>query len=113
MKKTFLVILAVAMAVMLVSCTMPWNSIVGTWVNQNTVLGVVTETGYVFNEDGTGSRNVVLDVDFTYTVDGDSLTITYEVLGIEYTEEYTFKISGNTLTLTDDSGDTTTFEKAS
>ena len=40
----------------------------------------------------------------TYEVSGNSLTITYEVLGYETTLEYTFEVNGDTLTMTDTDG---------
>ncbi len=113
MKRAFAIILVVVMTtVMLSSCTLPWQSVVGTWKREETILGVVTETTYVFNEDGTGTMTLVLDFDFTYTIEGNQLTITTTTLGIESSEVYTYKRSGNTLTLTNDS-ETITLEKVS
>ena len=98
--------------VLTVSCGAA-ERIVGTWKNQNTVLGVVVETTYVFNEDGTGSIGALLDIpiNMTYVVEKDVLTITYNTLGVETIIEYTVAFSGETLTLTNDS-ETITLKKA-
>ncbi len=97
MKKRIIAVLAAVMLFVLTSCS---QSVVGEWKSHSSVLGVVTETEWTFNEDGTGEKDNVLKVDFTYTVDGDKLQITTDPLGIKLTEEYTFKIKGNKLTLT-------------
>jgi len=110
MKKTILALLIVAILV-LCACSVEL-AIVGTWKNQTTVLGVVTETIYTFNDDGTGSKKTVLETDFTYEVSGDKLTITTSVLGIESTEEYTVDVSWNELTLRSEE-ETITLEKVS
>lgn len=75
-------------------------AIIGTWKSQKTVLGVVTETVYVFNEDGTGSRKTVWETEFTYSLTDEKLLITTSTLGIETTEEYTYDFDGKKLMLT-------------
>ena len=74
-------------------------SIVGTWKSQKTILGVITETTYMFREDGTGNRKGVLETDFTYELDGDQLRLTFEVLSIKTVEEYAYDFEGDVLTL--------------
>ena len=80
--------------------------IVGTWsYQQTTLLNVVTERTYVFREDGTGSAPVldgITNVDMTYTLSGDQLTITKGELldSIAGVEVYTIKFGVNKLTLT-------------
>lgn len=86
----------------LCACTAPETSIVGTWKNQSTILGVVTETVYTFNEDGTGTKSNVLDIGFTYSFSEEKLLITTSTLGIENTEEYDYKFNGSKLVLTGD-----------
>ncbi len=103
MKRTVIALLTIVMILMVVACSAPEKSIVGTWKSQNTFLGVVTETKYVFNEDGTGTKSTVLDVDFTYTIAEDKLTITTVTLGIESKDEYSFQFKDNKLILTNDS----------
>ncbi len=104
MKKVFSLVL------ILVGCSAQ-QRIVGTWTSQKTVLGVVTQTQYVFREDGTGIRTTLLDVDFTYTVEGEKLYITTEVLGIESKEEYIIEFKGDSLILMGQ-GETVVLEKA-
>lgn len=112
MRKIIVSVLAVMMALVLCSCVSPEKSIVGTWKSQNTVLGIVTETTYIFNEDGSGKLSNVLDIDFTYSFSEDKLLITTSALGIENTTEYSFAFDGNKLVLTSDS-DTIELEKVS
>lgn len=90
------------------SCSSNEKSIIGKWTSQESFLGVVTETVYQFNEDGTGTMSTKLGVGIAmnYTISDNSLTITSNVLGLENTKVYTFTIEGNTLTLID--GDNTT-----
>ncbi|MBQ5712244.1 MAG: hypothetical protein IIV61_06490 [Oscillospiraceae bacterium] len=103
MKKAVAVVLLVAIVLGLCACTLAEKMILGTWKTQNKVLGLETEVSYTFKEDGTGVRSGVLDMDFTYTMDGDRLTITTSVLGVDVDEEYTFQISGKELVLTRES----------
>ena len=95
MKKT-LRLVAVALLLMqlvlVVGCATNEEKIVGTWTRQETGLfGIVTEVSYTFNEDGTGKG--VLGADFTYTVDGDTVTIVYTLLdSIEVSNETFMKV---------------------
>ena len=102
MKKIFTVVLTLVIILNLCACASPSKAIIGTWKSQTTVLGVVTETSYTFNEDGTGEKTTVLDVPFTYTISKDKLIITTTVLGISTSEEYSFDFSGNKLVLSGD-----------
>lgn len=108
MKKTILTLLIVVMLA-LIGCSAE-HTIIGTWTNQTTILGIDAETTYVFREDGTGSKKTILETDFTYEISGDKLTITTSVLGIESTDEYTVDVSWNELKLTD-GDETLIFEK--
>lgn len=100
MRKILAVALLIVMLLGLCACTALEKSIVGTWKNQSTVLGIVTETIYTFNEDGTGSKTNIVSVSFTYSFSEEKLLITTSTLGIENTEEYTFDFKGNKLVLT-------------
>lgn len=93
---------------MITACSSPEKAIIGIWKGQNTVLGIVTENVYKFYEDGTGTISTVLGIEneSVYSIDGDKLWLTISVLGIDTYNVYTFKINGDTLTLTDDSGTT-------
>ena len=112
MKKAKALLALLTVSVLLFSaCTalLP-KMIVGEWTKTNTVLGVVTETKYVFNEDGTGTMPAVLgfDIPMTYTIEEDVLEIkitTPELVeemveGIS-TQTYTIQINGDKLILKD------------
>lgn len=99
MRKMLACLLVVVIVIGLCSCAAPEKSIVGTWKNQTTVLGIVTETTYTFNEDGTGIISNVLDISFTYSCYSEKLLITTSVLGIENTETYSYDFNGDKLLL--------------
>jgi len=99
MKVRSCIALVLVVACLLCACGVSQRSLVGTWKYQQTVLGVVTETTYVFNEDGTGTVKNIVDVDFTYTLTDDQLTITTTVLGISGTETYTVSFDGGKLVM--------------
>ena len=86
------------------------NLIVGSWsYQQTTILNVVTERTYTFREDGTGSAPVldgITNVDMTYTLSGDQLTINRGELidSLAGAEIYTVKFGVNTMTLTSADG---------
>lgn len=102
MKKIVAFMLVTVIALSLFACAAPEKAIVGSWKTQSKVLDSVTiETTYTFNEDGTGSLSNVIDIAFTYSIEGDKLSITTTTLGIENTEEYFFDLQGSKLTLTD------------
>ena len=111
MKKAISIVLVVLMLVcVLTSCGT--GKLVGTWTRQYTVLGVVTEDKFVFNEDGTGTMTTVLgiDLDITYTAEDGKLVVTFNTLGIETNVEYTYKFEKGNLLLTSE-GETLEFEK--
>ncbi len=110
MKKIAILSMIVILFCSLWSCASPEKAIIGSWVERKTVLGVVTETTYTFNEDSSGKITNVVDVNFSYTISDDKLLITTKVLGIEDTEEYSFAFDGDTLTLTGN-GETVSLEK--
>lgn len=98
MKK--LIAMTLVLVCLLCACAAPADKIVGTWKNQKTVLGIVTETTYVFREDGTGKRSGILDVEFTYDIIEDQLVLTFSAIGLESKETYSYAFEGDTLTLT-------------
>ena len=110
MKKIIALSLLLVIAFGLFSCALGEKAIVGTWTHQNNILGVVTETTYTFNADGTGKKSNVLDIGFTYSFEGGKLLITTTVLGIDSTEEYSVSFGANKLTLTNEK-DTIELEK--
>lgn len=112
MKKALICILLIITVILTASCTTA-ERIIGTWKNQTSVLGVVVETTYVFNEDGTGTVGTLLDIplDMTYTLDGDILTVTTSTLGVETVTQYTVSFDGDSLVLANDN-ETITLNKA-
>lgn len=96
MKKTLCIILAVMLlAVSLCACGGSSN-IVGSW--SGTAEGIaVTMT---FEDDGTGVMSVMgglASEEFTYTMEGDNVTVTTADGDVE---TYDYSIDGDTLTLT-------------
>ncbi len=103
MKKVLIMILC---AVLCISCfaacgkeeeieeeTVPNDvEIVGTWKES------YWDSGYTFNEDGTGS-DIFWDEEFTYTAIEGDLVLTF-TSGLYKDKVFTYTISGNTLTLT-------------
>ena len=112
MKKTALVLLVILAVFTLVSCSLE-SKIQGTWEETNNLLGVDIKTEYTFNDDGTGKIKVAgeLAVDMTYTVDGDTLTITTDMVITKSTETYKASIDGDTLTLVGENGLETTLTR--
>ena len=111
MKKTICIILLLAVLLTApAGCGNKQNKIVGTWkYQQTTILNVVTERTYTFREDGTGSAPVldgITNVDMTYTLDGDQLTITRGGLldSLVGPEVYTVAFGNDSLTLTAEDG---------
>ena len=109
-KLVSLVLVAALMLCVLTSCA--GESLVGTWSRQYTVLGVVNEDEYVFNEDGTGRMTTVLGIglDMTYTAEDGNLEMLVKILGIETKLEYTYEFEKGNLLLTKD-GETVVLEK--
>ena len=84
MKKAIVLILAVLMMLSVFTACSGGN-ITGTWIRYDTILGVVTEEKFVFNDDGTGSMTTILGIetDMTYTAEDGKLIVTVSTLGIE------------------------------
>ena len=109
MRKLVAFSLVIVMMLTLCACT-PEKKILGTWAHETQILDVILTATYTFREDGTGVRSTVVDVDFTYTIDGDVLRITTVTLGISHTDTYTYAFDGDHLILTEN-GTTTTLTK--
>ena len=112
MKKMRLIAIAAAVLLVLAACSAQ-SRIVGTWEGQSSLLGIVTEYEYTFNEDGTGKvpGPLGLSVDMKYTVEGDTLVIknavveaAEEIVGKDFSTTYTVKFGSGTLTLVDAEG---------
>lgn len=89
------------------------EKIIGTWTSQQATLGVVTESQIIFEENGTGSVSGLLGItgNMTYVINEDLITITYSVLGVETAKTYSFTLKGDTLTLTENAT-TVTYTRA-
>lgn len=111
MRKVLSLVLVFVLVAAMCGCS-PEKAIEGTWKSRNTVLGVVTETTYVFRADGTGERSGLLTTAFTYTIDKDTLVLTTSVIGLEHSESFSYRFEGKKLILTD-SKETITLEKVS
>ena len=103
MKKTkSLIISAMIMvfALAFTACGSKSSSVEGSWSGNDNGYDVV----FNFEADGQGTMQLS---GITYSVDGDKITINKSVLGGTQTDEYTFKISNKskTLTLSNDSGE--------
>ena len=107
-----------ALMTLLAGCGSKQSKIVGTWsYQQTTILNVVTERTYTFREDGTGSAPVLdglTNVDMTYTLDGDQLTITRGELldSLVGPEVYTVSFGSGSMTLKAEDGTVIELTKA-
>jgi hypothetical protein len=113
MKKLLLLISALSLAFILCACANPEKAIVGTWEEEAELMGVAVKTVYVFNEDGTGTIEGLLDIklDMNYTVEDNILTVSTKVLGIQNDNKYEIEFNGDKLLLTDSSDATIILEK--
>lgn len=111
MRRVIACLLIAVMLVGLCACGLQQMRVVGTWKHKSSVLGVATETTYVFESDGTGKKTNVLDIPFTYSVSDGKLRITTSVLGIETTEEYSLSFDGSKMVMTG-KNETLVLEKA-
>ena len=70
------------------------KALVGTWLQRDSDW----DDTYIFNADGSGMLISGPEYPFTYTVNGDTLTLTY---GPDDEEEFTISVDGNLLTMID------------
>ena len=68
--------------------------LVGTWLQRDSDW----EDTYIFHADGTGKLISGAEYPFTYSVSGDTLTLTY---GPDDDEDFTFSVDGDLLILID------------
>ncbi len=80
------------------------SALIGTWIDHTSDW----EDTYIFNADGTGSYTSGFEYPFTYIVDANTLTVTFEE---DDTEEYTVTVDGSKLVLVDKFGYEQSFEK--
>ncbi len=80
------------------------QALVGTWLQRDSDW----DDTFIFYADGTGNLISGPEYPFTYSVSGDTLTLTY---GPDDTEEFTFTVNGSLLTLIDMWGDQLLLDK--
>ncbi len=84
---------------------MPQKYVLGTWEGtKEFAIGDMKYT-FTFNEDGTGiisTPGVDLGITMKYSIDGEELSITTEILGVAKTETYTMAFDDGKLLLTVD-----------
>lgn len=80
--------------------------IVGEWTANTSILGISTETTYVFNEDGTGSLSTVMGIEIAidYTIDEENLIIITDTPALQKTFKYVYEFEEDNLVLTDADG---------
>mgnify|MGYP000013569977 FL=1 len=107
MKKTKSLIrsaMIMVFALAFTACGSKSSSVEGSWSGNDNGYDVV----FNFEADGQGTMQLSgIQLNITYSVDGDKITINKSVLGGTQTDEYTCKISNKskTLTLSNDSGE--------
>ena len=116
MKKTIALILCIALAIcLLAACSQeeaaPDDSakFIGTWKSDD-----LLNDSYEFKDDGTGHYdNFLIPYDFKWELKEGKLLIYAEMFGMtsDTATEYDYSFSGDTLTLTDDSGTSYSYTK--
>ncbi|MBE6852952.1 MAG: hypothetical protein E7505_05700 [Ruminococcus sp.] len=81
------------------------SELVGKWVDTESDW----EDTYIFNADGSGVLISGPEYEFTYKVDGNTLSLVYDV---DDTESYTVKVNGDTLVLIDKYQSEQSFKKS-
>lgn len=88
---TALAVLILLIVLLMRGCT-DSGALVGTWTYDG-------NTTYQFDDDGSGAMKLTaISYDFIYTIDGDQLHIDFENESV-HDGTYTFTVDGNTLTL--------------
>lgn len=82
-----LVSIAIIVVLLALCACSPAKRIVGEWKTQSTVLGVVVETTYVFDENGTGKKCGAAEIPFTYEVQDNKLLITTSIIGVDVSKK--------------------------
>lgn len=89
------------------------SGIYGSWQNADaTVKYTFNETGIVnleFSSATVLGQKFTGECDGVFILSGDKLTIQYSVLGRQLTDEFTYSVSDNSMSLKDKNGDTTVF----
>ena len=103
-KKVFAILTVFALTFSLVACGKK-KTIVGTWVETNSN----EKDEYTFNADRTGAYTMssLSATDFTYTIEGDTISIVMRFLGEDTVKSYNYKLDSDNLTMTIDGQDVT------
>lgn len=101
MKKVSILI-AIVLICSVLLCACGDNSIVGTWVGEDSGVTV----SFSFNDDGTGNLSIaggLITAGFTYADEGGNLVLTPDENMEEYLSfhDLSYTIDGDTMTLTD------------
>ena len=104
-RKLFAILTIFTLTFSLVACGKKKATIVGTWVETNSK----EKDEYTFNEDRTGvwTMSSLSSKTFTYTIEGDTVSIVMPLLSEETVKSYNYKLDSNNLTLTIDGQDVT------
>ena len=108
-KKILAILTILVLSFSLIACGTKKSSIVGSWLESNSS---TAKDEYTFNADRTGAYtpSSLLPADFTYTIEGETVTIVMKLLDQETIKSYSYKLDGNNLTMTID-GQDVTFQK--
>ena len=102
MKRAAAILITVVMIIGMSACTAS-RELVGKWESEVHLIGGTKSVSYTFDRDGTGVLNMVSEqLDFTYKVDGNKLTVCFW----QESEEFTFEINGDELTLSNSQSST-------
>lgn len=125
MKKVLSIVMVMCLAVALftgcsaLSGVLNEAKIIGTWEGEveTGLFGTTVDITYTFEEDGVGSMPLLdsgigVNVNFSYTIEEDTLTIKTESEWLSQTNVYTMEFEGDTLTLTDADGEKLVLTKA-
>ena len=84
------------------------DSLVGTWTGIEKGISV----SYTFNADGSGSMTAMgIPMQLSYTVNGNTLSMTVSAFGDTDTAVATFVVEGNTLTMTNEDGESNSYTR--
>ena len=103
-KKVFAVLLILVLTFSLIACGKK-NTIVGAWIESN---DKTVKDEYTFNADRTGAYTMysMSPIDFTYTIEGETVSIVMKLLGEDTVKSYSYKLdSDKQLTMTIDGKD--------
>ena len=107
-RKVMAVLTILVLTFSLIACGKK-NTIVGAWVEAN---NSTVKDEYTFNADRTGAYTMysMSPINFTYTIEGETVSIVMKFLGEDTVKSYTYKLDSDKLTMTVD-GQDLTFQK--